>query len=102
MGAEGGGESLIELQNTLITTVSHIPALNASHTQYEPLRGKKKNEKKNTQFQPRSAAAEAIIIKHPCICVQTIPQLLALILYMQRGAEKALVDPRAPVSPPTP
>lgn len=46
MGAEGGGESLIELQNTLITTVSHIPALNASHTQYEPLREKKKKRKK--------------------------------------------------------
>lgn len=44
MGAEGGGESLIELQNTLITTVSHIPALNASHTQYEPPREKKKKK----------------------------------------------------------
>lgn len=28
----GGEESLIELQNTLITTVSHIPAPSASHT----------------------------------------------------------------------
>lgn len=33
------------------------------------------------------------------VCVQTSPQLLALILYTRRRAEKAQVDPRAPVSP---
>lgn len=88
-----GEESLIELQNTLITTVSHIPTLNASHTILAT------KGKKNTVPAPE-CSCEAIIIKHPCICVQTIPQLLALILYMWRRAEKAQVDPRARVSPP--
>lgn len=37
-----GEESLIELQNTLITTVSHIPTLNASHT-ILATKGKKKH-----------------------------------------------------------
>lgn len=40
-------ESLIELQNTLIMSVSHIPALNASRT----IRATKGEN--NTQFQPR-------------------------------------------------
>lgn len=88
-----GEESLIELQNTLIATVSHIPV----HTQYVPPR------EKNTHTVPSpECSCRAIIIKHSCICVQTIPQLLALILYMHRSAEKSQVDPRASVSPPRP
>ena len=44
-------------------------------------------EKKKTKKHPVPApecSCKAIIIKHPCICVQIIPQLLALILYTQR------------------
>lgn len=53
--AGGGEESLIELENTLITTVSHIPALNASHTIWATKRGGEKKE--NRQFQPAKCAA---------------------------------------------
>lgn len=67
------------------------------YTQYEMLKGEKKHPVPTPE-----CSCKAIIIKHPCICVQTIPQLLALILYTQGRAEKAQVDLRAPVSPPSP
>lgn len=92
-GETVGEESLIELQNTLITTVSHIPALNGLRTIWAT-KGKKKKKLHLIQCPERSC--KAIIIKHPCICVQTISQLLPLILYMQKGTDW----PQSLVSPP--
>lgn len=53
-------------------------------------------EKKLHLIQCPERSCKAIIIKHPCICVQTISQLLPLILYMQKGADW----PQSLVSPP--